>query len=84
MQSIKSYIARVIIDSKVIDLKIISEGFIVSIFGNELFKEMFDVNGDGRLDATESFMRDMFVIEEVLPEDERQKINGESYFDDEI
>ena len=39
------------------------------------------MNGDGRLEATESFMRDMFVIEELLPEDERRKIKGESYFD---
>ena len=54
----------------------------MGIFGNELFKEMFDANGDGRLDATESFMRDMFVIEEILPEDERRKIKGESCIND--
>lgn len=54
---------------------------VMGIFGNDLFKEMFDANGDGRLDATENFMRDMFVIEELLPEDERRKIKGESYFD---
>ena len=54
----------------------------MGIFGNELFKEMFDVNGDGKLDASESFLRDMFVIEAILPEKDRRKIKGESYDDD--
>ena len=54
----------------------------MGIFGKELFREMFDADRDGRLDATESFMRDMFVIEEILPENERRKIKGDSLFDD--
>ena len=54
----------------------------MGIFGKELFKEMFDVNGDGRLDDSEAFMRDMFVIEEVLPEAERRKIKGDFGLDD--
>ena len=56
--------------------------FVMGIFGKELFREMFDADRDGRLDATESFMRDMFVIEEILPEAERRKIKGECYFND--
>lgn len=54
----------------------------MGIFGKELFREMFDVNGDGRLDAGEAFMRDMFVIEEILPENERRKIKGDFGLDD--
>ncbi len=54
----------------------------MGIFGKELFKEMFDVDGDGRLDSGERFMRDMLVIEEILPENERLKIKGESCFND--
>ena len=54
----------------------------MGIFGKELFMEMFDSNGDGRLDSRERFMRDMFVIEEILPEDERRKIKGESCIND--
>ena len=54
----------------------------MGIFGKELFKEMFDADRDGRLDSAESFMRDMFVIEEILPENERRRIKGDFGLDD--
>lgn len=54
----------------------------MGIFGKDLFLEMFDADRDGSLDADEMFLRDMFVIEEILPENERRKIKGDSLFDD--
>ena len=54
----------------------------MGIFGKELFKEMFDIDRNGKLDAGEAFMRDMFVIEEILPENERRKIKGDFGLDD--
>ncbi len=37
----------------------------MGIFGKELFKDIFDSDGDGRLDTGERFMRDRFIIEEL-------------------
>ena len=54
----------------------------MGIFGKELFREMFDADRNGRLDAGEAFMRDLFVIEEILPENERRKIKGDFGLDD--
>ena len=35
------------------------------------------MNGDGRLDARERFMRDIFVIEEILLDDKRRRIKSD-------
>lgn len=54
----------------------------MGIFGDNFLKGIFDMDGDGRLDAGESFIRDMFVIEELMSEKDRRKIKGESWSDD--